>query len=378
MSSNDRESKSGAARDENSVTQPRSEHPVFNNTSVLTESWYPALRSRDLGAGQTASFLLLNQRLVLFRDEAGNVRALDAFCPHLGADLVHGKVDGDGIRCYFHRWKFGPDGSLTDIPCSKTLPRGARLASYPVTEKFGLIWVFAGPLATHEIPAPPGLENDEVDWIFIRRCTLFAHHHVMMANGLDTQHFSAVHGLDIDFEFEVQQTNPYVFDWVLRGDLPANGWRARFAKWLLGSQIGYRVRIAGGSVAAITYGDGARFRGYGFKLPSLHVFWGCVPLKSGVSEVRIFLVMKKQRGLFGWIRKWSQAIVTLGLLTILKDDDVKAFPNMRFNTGALIPADASVAKLVQMLNRMPISPWTQREHVVPKRRLPHAGTQAEP
>lgn len=370
--------RTGSARNENMATQPRFEHPVFNNTAVLTEAWYPALPSKNLAPGKTATFKILDQRLVLFRGEDGIVRALDAFCPHMGADLIHGEVEGSGLRCYFHRWKFAADGNLVDIPCSRHLPSGARLASYPTAERYGLVWVYAGPEARHEIPVPPGLDGDDVDWVFVKKCVLYAHHHVMMANGLDLQHFDAVHGLDIKFDFRVEEKHPQIFDWTLRGDLPVTGWRSRFARWLLGPSLGYRVRIAGGSIAAITYGDGARFRGTGMELPSLHVLWGCIPRKSGVSEIRIFFVTKKQRGPFAIVRKWMLATATLALVAILRDDDVKAFPNMRFDMGALIPADGSVVKLAQMINRLPVSPWTPRPPLDPKRSPMRARAQTQP
>jgi hypothetical protein len=54
---------------------------------------------------------------------------------------------------------------------------------------------------------------------------------------------------------------------------------------------------------------------------------------------------------------------------------------MRFNTGALIGADASVVKLMQMINRLPLSPWTPSLQSNGKtnhqRSLPHAGAEIQ-
>jgi cholesterol 7-dehydrogenase len=42
--------------------------------------------------------------LVLFRTESGEAKVLDAYCPHMGADLgVGSKVVGDCIECPFHK-----------------------------------------------------------------------------------------------------------------------------------------------------------------------------------------------------------------------------------------------------------------------------------
>ena len=59
--------------------------------------------------------------LAVFRDENDEVHALDAYCPHLGANLaVGGQVKGDCLECPFHGWQFrGSDGKCTHIPYSE-------------------------------------------------------------------------------------------------------------------------------------------------------------------------------------------------------------------------------------------------------------------
>lgn len=60
-------------------------------------------------------------QIALFRDENGDAHAIDAYCPHLGANFaVGGKVKGDCIECPFHGWQFrGSDGKCTKIPYSE-------------------------------------------------------------------------------------------------------------------------------------------------------------------------------------------------------------------------------------------------------------------
>lgn len=50
----------------------------------------------------------------------GDVHVLDAYCPHLGANLgIGGLVKGDCIECPFHLWAFrGSDGQCVNIPYS--------------------------------------------------------------------------------------------------------------------------------------------------------------------------------------------------------------------------------------------------------------------
>lgn len=56
--------------------------------------------------------------LAVFRDERGVAHALDAYCPHMGANLgAGGRVKGNCLECPFHAWRFrGDDGKCTHIP----------------------------------------------------------------------------------------------------------------------------------------------------------------------------------------------------------------------------------------------------------------------
>jgi hypothetical protein len=199
--------------------------------------------------------------------------------------------------------------------------------------------------------------------LHLGRIRLYAHHHALMAGGIDLQHFASVHELEIDFALDVADAAPGVADWRLRGRLgpsgAARGWRQRLGAWLLGGELGYTLRVAGGSIAAISYGGEQRFRGRGFALPSLHILWGCVPTSEGPSQVDVFVLAQKRPGVRGRLATGALLAATVGLLAFLQDDDVKAFPNMRFNPRNLIAADKSVARFIQYADRLPVSRWSR-------------------
>lgn len=53
----------------------------------------------------------------VFRAEDGAVGVLDAYCPHLGANLaVGGTVSNGCLQCPFHKWEFDTSGQCTKIP----------------------------------------------------------------------------------------------------------------------------------------------------------------------------------------------------------------------------------------------------------------------
>jgi nitrite reductase/ring-hydroxylating ferredoxin subunit len=349
--------KDGRTRLENRRTQPLRTPRVFANRRVVAEGWYPALASARLQAGRATSVLLTWQRVALWRDDAGAVHAVDAFCPHMGADLGNGAVRGGAIECYFHRWRFDERGELAGCHNRSDRPEGVRVRSWPVEEAYGFIWVYAGDRAPYPVPRPPGADGPLVAWHLGRR-TLFAHHHVMMVGGIDLQHFSTVHGLDVRFDVAVDEGQGLLADWRLDGDVPVSGWRSRIAGWLLGGRISYDARFAGGSVVTLAYGPRARLGGEGPALPALYILWGGVAQQSGVSDVEIFLLAPRTPGVWGGAVARARLALTAALLAVLRDDDVKAFPYMRFQPGRLVAEDGAVTRLIRFFDRLPVSPWS--------------------
>jgi phthalate 4,5-dioxygenase oxygenase subunit len=69
---------------------------------------------------------LLGEDFVLFRDEQGRYGLLDRDCPHRGADLAFGRLEGGGVRCAFHGWLFDVEGKCLETPAE---PKTSKLCS---------------------------------------------------------------------------------------------------------------------------------------------------------------------------------------------------------------------------------------------------------
>src|SRR6185312_2906782 len=80
--------------------------------------WLPALLSEELeeADGAPVRVRLLGEDLVAFRDTAGEVGLVDAYCPHRRAPLFFGRNEECGIRCVYHGWKFDVSGACVDMP----------------------------------------------------------------------------------------------------------------------------------------------------------------------------------------------------------------------------------------------------------------------
>lgn len=74
------------------------------------DGWFRACFSRDLKRGAILTVPFMGQELVLYRTASGRACAIDPYCPHMGAHLGGGRVQGEELVCSFHGLAFGPDG----------------------------------------------------------------------------------------------------------------------------------------------------------------------------------------------------------------------------------------------------------------------------
>jgi 3-ketosteroid 9alpha-monooxygenase subunit A len=165
---------------------------------AYANGWFRVAYSHELGVGDVVPLYYFGRDLVLFRDEESTPHLLDAHCRHLGAHLGHGgRVEGRGIRCPFHDWLWQGDGSCTDIPYAKRIPPNAKMRSWPVVEKNGivLVWHHAGAEApTFEVPELPQVGHADWSPYEIRRWRVRSRWLDMNENAVDQVHFRYVHG----------------------------------------------------------------------------------------------------------------------------------------------------------------------------------------
>lgn len=163
--------------------------------------WFMVARADELRAGETLSLRFFARKFVAYRTDAGQPVILDSICPHLGADIAAGgKIDGDGVRCPFHNWRFGPDGRCTDIPYTKIVPPKARVRSHPTRELNGNLFMWHDPeYGAPDYELPDLREYDDPQWIrwsMVRKDIRTVPHEII-DNIADRAHFPVVHGAGI-------------------------------------------------------------------------------------------------------------------------------------------------------------------------------------
>lgn len=105
--------------------------------------WYVGAFSWELDNRPLAR-TLLNQPVVLFRNAAGQVGALEDRCCHRHLPLSCGTIEEAGIRCGYHGLLFDGSGHCLEIPGQAKVPEKARVGAYRVREQDQLIWLWFG------------------------------------------------------------------------------------------------------------------------------------------------------------------------------------------------------------------------------------------
>ncbi len=163
----------------------------------VPSSWYCLGLSADLPPGAVWRRTLAGRELVVFRTASGRAALLDAYCPHLGADLgVGGRVEGETLRCPFHGFCFDVDGACASTPYGRKVPPAARSRAWPLVERNGLVFAWYGTAG--ESPAFEIAETDTEGWTAWREHVfdLRGHPQEIAENSVDIGHFAAVHGYE--------------------------------------------------------------------------------------------------------------------------------------------------------------------------------------
>jgi len=346
-------------RRQNSGTQPFHEQPVFNNWDVIPLAWYLLGPSRDLARGKIKAYEIGNQRIVVFRGVDGTLRALDAYCPHMGTDLAIGRVDGNQIRCFFHHWKFSGTGECTDIPCGERTPQRARLQSYDVAERYGFIWVWPDAKALGPVPEYPELEGKPVLALAGRHYERRCHWNVTMINGLDAQHLRTVHHIPIQMSLKTQEdSSGRIIEFRMEGDLSEGTFMQKLFKRVLGGRYAYSMRYVDASVGLLRTLEDVRWFSL-FPTEPTRMLFAYTPIAPGRVQVQpIYIARKPDQFLPQFLSFARLFAMAMGFLW-LRDEDGKIYDNIRFQGNALLKVDQGVARFIQYVNQLKPSRWSR-------------------
>lgn len=176
--------------------------------------WVEAAYEHEL-VGELTPVYVGERPIVLVRDEE-RLRAVDAVCPHRGANLgFGGRLDDGAIVCPFHGHR---------IRLGSASGAGFSVAEHPLLGYGGMIFVLLGEprdngLARH-------LERLARDHVFVPGFTIHVHARpeLVVENAFDASHFAPVHGVSDEPRFAVRPSEDGEF--AVEGEMavPRSRW----------------------------------------------------------------------------------------------------------------------------------------------------------
>ena len=161
--------------------------------------WYPIAASNLVTNQEPHRTQVLGVKLVAYRDDQGQAHVLADTCIHRGGSLGKGWVKDNCVVCPYHGWRFDADGKCVDIPtlaADEKPPARAKVDSYPVQEKYGIVFAFLGDLPEEERPPLREVSEWGQEGWRANKLTVFevkAFYERSMENGLDPSHNEFVH-----------------------------------------------------------------------------------------------------------------------------------------------------------------------------------------
>lgn len=181
---------------------------------IERQHWHPAIAADAIG-NAPLSVRLLGEDLVLWRDGAGALHAWPDRCPHRGAKLSLGRIEGDRLECPYHGWQFDATGRCRQVPALPAFvpPATHCVATHEVREAHGLAWVRLAP-GEVALPAFAAEADTRLRKLLCGPYEVATSAPRIVENFLDLSHFAFVHegwlgarGASAIDDYAVQETS---------------------------------------------------------------------------------------------------------------------------------------------------------------------------
>lgn len=161
------------------------------------DGWYRVAASGEIRPGEVKHVQCVGEQIALFRSKTdGGIAAVDAFCPHQGANLAHGRVKGDRLECPFHGWQLDGNGRVRGQPHTEDQPLAHR--HWETIDYYGMAMMYwsarRDAQAPYRLPPQPNIDNRQLVYRGQYDAGEVAMHIIEFAeNSVDFQHFSKLH-----------------------------------------------------------------------------------------------------------------------------------------------------------------------------------------
>jgi phenylpropionate dioxygenase-like ring-hydroxylating dioxygenase large terminal subunit len=302
--------------------------PAEGDVGVFTQSWFPVALGSEVLPGQILGLDFLDGKIVVFRAPDGTVRAMSAYCPHVGADLSVGKIVDGRVQCAFHHWEYDADGYCVKTGIGDPPPKSACLFMFPVQERFGIVWVFNGEEPLFDLPQLPYADSELVSTAYRFGPTLHCDPWIFAANTPDMQHLKVVHKIKFEAEepHELVKWYDFGFEFSYRGlhqgDVPIEN-----TAGIRGTSVFYRWGMYDGFWRC-------NVTGFSLPRPGQHNVFSCSLVLAGPKSA-----------------EHLESVLAISRRTVGEDKDI--LNTIHYRQGLLTRADKSLGKFLNYIRKFP-------------------------
>eukprot|EP01117_Protostelium_nocturnum_P019242 TRINITY_DN8296_c0_g1_i1.p1 TRINITY_DN8296_c0_g1~~TRINITY_DN8296_c0_g1_i1.p1 ORF type:complete len:437 (+),score=97.11 TRINITY_DN8296_c0_g1_i1:26-1336(+) len=253
----------------------------------------------------------LGKNLLLIRGKDGKVSCLDAYCPHLGAELAGGMLkekDGETcIECPFHGWMFKTDGSCASVPYTDTIPTSAKVKRYEILEQNDMIlfWNDENPASYQPIYVPQ-ISNGQMKYHGVAEYNVSCHVQEIPENGADVEHLGFLH---------TPMFGPFLYNWSAEWSVhPENPQCSRIDMKTWFTCFGYRIPLLWVNPRVVQNGPGLVFLDLKMPIGNMYSIETVTPLKPMLQRLTHVIYCD------WWIPRFVAKLAFYGLVNQLERD----------------------------------------------------------
>ena len=173
--------------------------------AFVMNCWYCAGWTEEL-SDKPRAITICDEAIVLYRDSASIVHAIEDRCPHRFAPLSKGRVIGDRIQCPYHGLEFNEHGACVFNPHGKqVIPDRKALKTYVMHEQNGVLWIWMGDPAQADTSKVLKLDflDDDRYLVLKGHFVAKANYQLLNDNLLDLSHVTYIHPTTVGMRSEL-------------------------------------------------------------------------------------------------------------------------------------------------------------------------------
>jgi phenylpropionate dioxygenase-like ring-hydroxylating dioxygenase large terminal subunit len=163
---------------------------------MIKNQWYAIMLCKEVKK-KPVGVIRMGEKLVLWRDDNGELNCIYDRCCHRGASLSLGKVVHGKVECPFHGLLYDGSGKVTTIPANGKFEKVSdryKVFGYKVIEDNGLVWIWYGDQNYENKPEVPFFKDLKEGFKYSTFSEVWDVHYTRaIENQLDVVHLPFVH-----------------------------------------------------------------------------------------------------------------------------------------------------------------------------------------